>query len=148
MFASKAFAVLATTAFGGVALGWILPPTTPIGGPTVAELKRSPSLASVPPSFEPQPPQPVFDPGLRGLDLTDRSTSFDRPVPVDEVADYSRQQPYFDDPRRAFRKGYRLARHYDLTNPEECEQYSDQSEVEGCRSYVERAEEPDQAEPR
>jgi len=145
MVASRPLIILGAAIFGGAGLAWILPPTTPIGGPTVAELKRSPSLAAyrAPSAFEPQPPQPLFDPGLRRLDLTDRSAPSDRPVPADAAADDSGLQPYFDDPERAFRKGYRLARRDDLTDPEECERFEDQAQVQGCRTYVERADEPD-----
>lgn len=146
MFSPRALIIIGSTAFSGVALAWILPPTTPIGGPTVSELTRSPTLAAyhAPPAADPPPIQPAFDPQIRGIDLMDRGQpELEHAVAVEDDAapppqDEGWTDSYREDSDRAFRKGFKFARHERLSDPDECERFDDQAKVDGCRSYFAR----------
>jgi len=143
MLSSRMWIGIGSVVFGGAALAWVLPPTTPIGGPTVAQLsvarsahaESSPAdatLPQLPPVSAPVPPPDIAPP------------TPDRAVPLleadDDVARDAGPQAPREDPERAFRLGYRLAERSDMTDPGECDRFANPDRVDGCLAYLNDAD--------
>ena len=117
MVRSSALSIIAAAAFGGVAFAWVLPPTTPIGGPTLSEISRHVAAAAYAPAApvdplppQPQPLPPIYDPGIPRVDLDARSPA--RAYGAEQVSgdsgyakDYG-PRLYVDHYDRAFRLDY------------------------------------------
>jgi hypothetical protein len=156
MISSRVPALIGCAIFGGFAFAWVLPPTTPIGGPTLAEISHvapaaypaTPSFDRLPPETPMQPPQPaVYDPGMPAIVLDARPARPEFPgEPVAEEAaevssDYG-PRAYSDDYERAFRVGYRQAKRQGYVDPDACEQYDDPARADGCRKYLDDSDQP------
>jgi len=165
MITSREYCLAGSAIFGGLALAWMLPPTKPIGGPTVSELSRSvagAAQAAVPidpiPAPEPTVPTqvqtpPVYDPQLPPVDLrANAPTAHERAIAEADYAQYG--DAHFagdgygprtdqDDYGSAFRRGYRTAERQRITNIDDCDQFDDPARGDGCRKYVDEAEQPE-----
>jgi hypothetical protein len=161
MITSRELSMVGGAVFGGLAFAWMLPPTTPIGGPTVASLSRSasPAAYAAAPAFDPEPAslqaqtqaqtQPaIYDPAIPRIDLNARPAAL--PDRTEQATDdYEESGDFSDDygPRRhhedyarAFRVGYRQAERGSIEDSRECEQFEDPARADGCRKYVDEAE--------
>jgi hypothetical protein len=148
MISSRVPGLIGCAIFGGVAFAWVLPPTTPIGGPTLSEISHvapaaypaTPSFDRLPPETRMQPPQPaVYDPGMPAIVLDARRARPGGEPAVEEATEVSSDygpRAYSDDYERAFRVGYRQAKRQGFADPDACEQYDDPARADGCRKYL------------
>jgi len=143
---------------GGIALfalivAWMVPPTTPKGGETIAAAPhRSTALAAeptLPPpadaSFSVPPPPPL--PVDRSADAGAMAPSPPAPPPGPERGERDpsvtpRDELYaLADPQEEYDRGYRWAERRQVQDPRECRRWADSPREDGCLAFLQDASE-------
>jgi hypothetical protein len=148
---------------GGIAafaliVAWMVPPTTPKGGATIApshpiRAAPEPVAAAVPvdPSFSPALPAAPIDPAADGASAPQSFPSmpppparFDRdtrpPVPP-TGPDQEAGRFALADPQEEFDRGYRWAERRQLEDPRECRRWAETPREDGCLAFLQDARE-------
>jgi len=138
---------------GGIAafaliVAWMVPPTTPKGGETIA---------AAPHPIRIQPPEPSVAPPADAS----FAVPLPPPLPVDRSADAARPAPSppsspqslnegvaraedryaFADPQEDFDRGYRWAQRHQVEDPRECRRWADSPREDGCLAFLQDARE-------
>jgi hypothetical protein len=159
MIVSRPLAIGGGIAAFALIVAWMVPPTTPKGGTTIApshaiRAAPEPMAAAAPadPSFSPAPPAAPPTPIDPAADGGSPPSSFPSPPPARFDRDIRSSVPPTGldqdagrfapaDPQEEFDRGYRWAERRQLEDPRECQRWAETPREDGCLAFLQDARE-------